>query len=158
MESNELLKTLYKRINELSNTNIPTNSNLKETNEKGEKVKKDAKTNNSKDKEESNKVLNSLVDKLIKKFDFDKQEDFKPESDLVNTKIYKSLMKKYTFNSELDDQPGFANNKNAGFNNFHQDEKLNRVRLFIFISCFNYNSSVNNLNQFNMKMIYFRVK
>ena len=128
MESNELLMTLHKRINELSNTNIISVSK-EAVNEKTEKIKKDAKANNTKDQQESHKALNSLVDKLIKKFDFEKQEDdFKGESEFFNTKMYKNLMKKYTFLNETDNEPGFLNNKNQGFNNIYQDEKINRVK------------------------------
>lgn len=152
-----MLKTLYKRINELSNTNLTTSANLKETNEKGEKIKKDAKATNPKDKEESNKVLNTLVDKLIKKFDFVKQDEFKAESDLVNTKIYKNLMKKYSFTTEADNDPGFLNSKSAGFNNIHQDEKLIRVSIFItMIVIIYYKLKINyNLNE---NSNYFRIK
>lgn len=135
MESNELLKTLYKRINELSNNNVINNSITKDSNnEKIEKIKKDNnKSNNIKDKEESNKAFNSLVDKLINKFDFEKQEDLKIENDLVNTKLYKNLIKKFTINNEIDNEPELDNNinKNTGFNNAYQDNKINRVIFFL---------------------------
>ena len=124
-----MLKTLYKKINELSNTNIISVSGEKESNEKFEKIKKDAKGNNSKDQEEANKALNSLVDKLIRKYDFEKQDELKEESDLINTKIYKNLMKKYTFINQADDEPSFQKNKSIGYNKIIQDEKINRVNI-----------------------------
>lgn len=162
MESNDLLKTLYKRINELSNTNIISVSNAKEaTNEKTEKIKKDGKANNnSKDPEESNKALNSLVDKLIRKFDFEKQDDFKAESDLVNTKIYKNLMKKYAIANEAENESGFTNNdknnKNTGFNIVHQDEKINRVIIFM-INDIQFEIIKIIKKEFNLSIIY-RIK
>jgi cupin superfamily acireductone dioxygenase involved in methionine salvage len=133
LESNELLKTLYKRINELSGNNIVAISNSKGTNEKTEKIKKDAtKAEYIKEKEESNKALNSLVDKLIKKFDYEKQDELKIENDLVNTKLFKNLIKKFTVKNETDNEVGFADNKNAALNKIYQDEKIIKVFFYQF--------------------------
>jgi len=131
--SNELLKTLYKRINELSGNNIVAISNSKETNEKTEKIKKDAtKANYVKDQEESNKALNSLVDKLIKKFDYENQDELKIENDLVNTKLFKNLIKKFTVNNETDNEVGFADNRNSVLNKIYQDKKIFKAFFYEF--------------------------
>lgn len=133
LESNELLKTLYKRINEFSNLNKTFEANNKQEVEKADKIKKEAKTLNNKEKEESNKALNNLVDKLIKKFDFEKQDENKNMDDLLNSKLYKNLIKKYSFAAEANENE-FINNKNlvgSNYNNPNADQRNNRVNYSI---------------------------
>lgn len=85
-------------------------------------MKKENKTTQmQKEKEESNKALNSLVDKLIKKFDFENSDDYKNESQLINTQLYQNLFKKYsasyTNKTPSIDNDAILNNKNSKNNN-----------------------------------------
>jgi hypothetical protein len=88
-------------MNELSNVN-KTNIQSALTNKKDNDKPKQEKKQQSKEKEESDKVLNCLVDKLIKKFDFEKVEEFKHEKEFMNTKIYKNLVKRYSNLNQFD--------------------------------------------------------
>ena len=69
--------------------------------------------------------MNSLVDKLILKYDFENSDELKNENELVNTKLYKNLVKKYTFSSDNENEV----NKNtiSNSNNLNSDEKIIKV-------------------------------
>jgi len=126
-----LLKTLYTRINELSNLNKTFEANKKQEKEKANKFKKEVK-NNHKEKEESNKALNNLVDKLIKKFDFEKQDENKNMDVLVNSKLYKNLIKKYTISSESNDHDLIVNKNIVGsnYNNIYAEQRNIKVNSY----------------------------
>ncbi len=126
-----MLKTLYTRINELSNLNKTFEANKKQEKEKANKFKKEVK-NNHKEKEESNKALNNLVDKLIKKFDFEKQDENKNMDVLVNSKLYKNLIKKYTISSESNDHDLIVNKNIVGsnYNNIYAEQRNIKVNSY----------------------------
>ena len=54
--------------------------------------------------EDSQKVLNNLADKLLKKFDPYKIEEMKNDNELMKTKMFMNLVKKYSnTQDDLDD-------------------------------------------------------
>jgi len=71
--------------------------------------------------------LNNLVDKLIKKFNFEKHDEFKNENDLLNTKLYKNLIRKYTFSNDMNEIDMINNKHTLGnnINNLYSIEKQN---------------------------------
>lgn len=71
--------------------------------------------------------MNNLVDKLIKKFNFEKHDEFKNENDLLNTKLYKNLIRKYTFSNDMNEIDMINNKHTLGnnINNLYSIEKQN---------------------------------
>ena len=95
-----MFKTLYTKIKELNNLNKQSLDHQQKNNKKKQEQINYEKNEKMQKNEDSEKVLNNLADKLLKKFDPYKIEEMKNDNELMKTKMFMNLVKKYSNSQE----------------------------------------------------------